>query len=94
MEDKGDKVSEFDLAALERDLLEYDFNETEDGGTIETLVLMTPSSFMSSNKEPSASLSPVESGSWCKLTRVEAHPSRSVNLVEGGGLMSRCEWRF
>ena len=37
---KGDKVSEFDLGALERDLLEYDINETEDGGTNETLVLM------------------------------------------------------
>ena len=73
MEGKGDKMSEFNLAALERDLLEYDFNETEDSGTIETLVLMTPSSFMSSNKEPSASLSPVESGSL-----VEAHQSRGA----------------
>ena len=32
MEDKSDKMSEFDLGALERDLLEYDFNEVEDGG--------------------------------------------------------------
>ena len=31
MEDKGDKVSEIDLGALERDLMEYYFNETERG---------------------------------------------------------------
>ena len=41
MEGRGDKVCEFDLGALERDLLEYDFNETQDGGMNETLVLMT-----------------------------------------------------
>ena len=52
MEGKGDKMSEFDLDALERDLLEYDFNETEDGETNETLALMTSSSFMSPIKEP------------------------------------------
>ena len=32
MEGKGDKMREFDMGALERDLLEYDFNEAEDGG--------------------------------------------------------------
>ena len=32
MDDKGEKMSEFDLGALERDLLEYDFNEAENGG--------------------------------------------------------------
>ena len=42
MEGKGKKMSEFDLGALERDLLEYDFNEAESGGTNETPVLMTP----------------------------------------------------
>ena len=73
MEGKGDKVSEFDLGALKRDLLEYDFKETEDGGTNETLVLMTPSSFMSPTKKPPASLSPVESGSLA-----EAHQSRGA----------------
>ena len=73
MDGKGDKVSEFDLGVLKRDLLEYDFNETEDGGTNETLVLMTLSSFMSPSKEPPASLSPVESGSLA-----EAHQSRGA----------------
>ena len=33
MEGKGDKMSEFALGALERDLLEYDFNETVGGGS-------------------------------------------------------------
>ena len=55
---RSDKVREFDLGALERDLLEYDFKETE-GGANETLVLMTPSSFMPPIKETPASLSPV-----------------------------------
>ena len=45
-------MSKFDLGDLKKDLLEYNFNETEDGGTKETLVLMTPSSFMSPTKEP------------------------------------------
>ena len=52
MDGRGAKMSEFDLRALERDLLEYDFIETEDGWTNETLVLMTPSSFLSPTKEP------------------------------------------
>ena len=60
IEGKGDKVSETDLGALERDLLEYDFKETEDGVADETLMLIMPSSFMSPAKEePPASLSPV-----------------------------------
>ena len=60
MEGKGDKFSGTDLGALERDLLKYDFNEAEHGGANETLILMTPSSFLSPTKEPSASVSPVE----------------------------------
>ena len=43
MEGKRDKVSEIDLGALERDLLEYDLSEAEDGGANETLMMMTPS---------------------------------------------------
>ena len=66
-EGKSDIMSDFDLGDLERDLLEYDFNETEDGGANETLVLMTPSSFMSPTKEPPASLSPVESMSLVEV---------------------------
>ena len=46
MEGKDEKVSEIDLGALERDLVEYYFNETEDDGTNKTLTLMRPSSFM------------------------------------------------
>ena len=41
MEGKSDKWSEIDLGALERDLLEYDFNETEGGGANEKLVLVS-----------------------------------------------------
>ena len=66
-------MNEFDLDALEIDLLEEDFNETEDDGTNKTLVLTTPSTFMSPIKEPPASLSPVESRSL-----VEAHQSRGA----------------
>ena len=61
IEGKNSNMIDFDLGALERDLLEYDFNEAEGGGANETLVLMTPSSFMSPTKETPASLSPVES---------------------------------
>ena len=60
MEGKGEKSSEIDLGALERDLLEYQFSEDDDGEVDGNLLLMTPSSFMSSTKEAPASLSPVE----------------------------------
>ena len=49
-----------DLGALERDLLEYQFSEGDDGEVDGNLLLMTPSSFMSPTKEAPASLSPVE----------------------------------
>ena len=73
IEGKGDKMSKVDLASLERDLLEYGFNETEDGGTNEMPMLMAPSSFMSPTNEPPASLSPVESRS-----PIEAHQGRGA----------------
>ena len=60
MEEKSDRMSEFNLGALERDLLKYDFNETDGGGANETLMLITPSSFLSPTKDSPASLSPVE----------------------------------
>ena len=60
MEGKGEKSSEMDLGALERDLLEYQFSEDDDGEVDVNLLLMTPSSFMSPTKEAPASLSPVE----------------------------------
>ena len=50
-----------DLGALERDLLKYQFSEDDDIGEVdETLLLMTPSSFMPPAKEAPASLSPVD----------------------------------
>ena len=60
MEGKGEKSSEIDLGALERDLLEYHFSEDDDGEVDGNLLLMTPSSFMSPTKDAPASLSPVE----------------------------------
>ena len=60
LEGKGEKSSEMDLGALERDLLEYQFSEDDDGEVDGNLFLMTPSSFMSTTKEAPASLSPVE----------------------------------
>ena len=60
MEGKGEKSSEMDLGALERDLLEYQFSEDDNGEFDGNLLLMTPSSFMSPTKEAPASLSPVE----------------------------------
>ena len=60
MEGKGEKSSEMDLGALERDLLEYQFSEDDDGEVDGNLLLMTPLSFMSPTKEAPASLSPME----------------------------------
>ena len=61
MEVKEDETSRLDLGALEKDLLEYQFSEDNDiGEADETLLLMTPSSFMSPTEEAPASLSPVD----------------------------------
>ena len=57
---KTEKPGETDLGALERDLLEYQFSEDDDGEVDRSLLLMTPSSFMSPTKEASADLSPVD----------------------------------
>ena len=54
------KPGETDLGALERDLLEYGFSEDDDGEVDGSLLLMTPSSFMSPTKEASADLSPID----------------------------------
>ena len=59
MEGKREKSGEMDLGALDRDLLEYQFSEDDDGEVDGNLLLMTPSSFMSSTKEAPANLSPV-----------------------------------
>ena len=60
MERKGEKSRGVDLGALERDLLEYQFSEDDDGEVDGDLLLMTLSSFMSPTKEAPASLSPVD----------------------------------
>ena len=60
MKEKGEKSVGMDLGALERDLLQYQFSEEDDGEVDGNLLLMTPSSFMSPTKEAPASLSPVD----------------------------------
>ena len=60
IEGKTGKPGETDLGALERDLLEYRFSEDDDGEVDGSLLLMTPSSFMSPTKEASADLSPID----------------------------------
>ena len=60
MEEKGEKSSGMDLGALERDLLENQFSEDDDGEVDGNLLLMTPSTFMSPTKEAPASLSPAD----------------------------------
>ena len=59
MKEKGEKSGGMDLGALERDLLEYQFSEDDEGEVDGNLLLMTPSSFMYPTKEAPASLSPV-----------------------------------
>ena len=60
IEGKTGKPGETDLGALERTLLEYRFSEDDDGEVDGSLLLMTPSSFMSPTKEASADLSPMD----------------------------------
>ena len=48
---KTEKPGETDLGMLERDLLEYRFSEDDDGEVDGSLLLMTPSSFMSPTKQ-------------------------------------------
>ena len=57
---KTERPGETDLGALERDLLENRFSEDDDGEVDGSLLLMTPSPFMSPTKEASADLSPVD----------------------------------
>ena len=60
IEGKTGKPGETDLGALERDLLEYRLSEDDDGEVDGSLLLMTPSSFMSPTKEALADLSPMD----------------------------------
>ena len=59
-EKKGEKSGGTDLGALERDLLEYQFSEDDNGEVDGNLLLLTSWSFMSPTKEAPASLSPVD----------------------------------
>ena len=96
MEGKSDRMSEFDLGALERDLLEYDFNETDGGEANETVVLMTPSSFMSLTKEPPASPSPAESMSLVDAYQRKGESkllSESSRCQKKNGSGTRASWR-
>ena len=60
MEGKGERWNGLDLGALERDLMEYQLCEDDDGEVDGNLLLMTPSSFMSPTREAPASLFPVD----------------------------------
>ena len=74
------------IQALERDFLEYQFSEDDDGKVDRNLLLMTPSSFMSPTREVPASLSPVdpiglEKDYWRKDVQMlhESPRSRSID---------------
>ena len=67
---KTEKPGETDLGALKRDLLDYRFSEDDDGEVDGSLLLMTPSSFMSPTKEASADLSPVDPISQARECRI------------------------
>ena len=87
MEEKGEKSGGMDLGALERDLLEYQFSEDDDGEVDGNLLLMTPSFFMSPTKEAPASLSPVDPISLAMVNRSKSlqkllHESPSRRRIE------------
>ena len=78
IEGKTGKPGETDLGALERDLLEYRFSEDDDGEVDGSLLLMTPSSFISPTKEASADLSPMDPISQARECR-SRDPQRLLN---------------
>ena len=86
MKGKGEKSVGLDLGALERDLLEYQFSEDDDGEVDGNLLLVTPSSFMSPTKEAPASLSPVDPISLAMDHR--SYRNCSMNH-QGGGELKR-----
>ena len=75
---KAEKSGEMDLGALERDLLEYQFGKDDDGEVDGSLLLMTPTSFMSPTKEESADSSPVDPISQARECRSKC-PQRLLN---------------
>ena len=84
---KTEKPGEMDLGALERDLLEYRFSEDDDGEVDVSLLLMSPSSFMSPTKEASADLSrmdPISQARECRSRdpQILLHESPSRRKIE------------
>ena len=79
---KTEKPDETDLGALERDLLEYRFSEDDDGEVDGSLLLMTPSSFISPKKEASADLSPMDPISQARECR-NRDPQRLLHESPG-----------
>ena len=82
IEGKTGKPGETDLGALERDLLEYRFSEDDDGEVDGSLLVMTPSSFMSPTKEASADLSPMDPISRSNDPQRLLHESRRRRKIE------------
>ena len=78
MEGKRDKSNGLDLGALERDLLEDQFSEDDDG-EVDGNFLLTSSSFMSPTREAPASLSPVN-----PIGLAKDYPSRDIQKLLHG----------
>ena len=87
MKEKTGKPGETDLGALERDLLGYRFSEDDDGEVDGSLLLMTPSSFMSPTKEASADLSPMDPISHGRECRSRLR--RDCSMSHRGGEKSK-----
>ena len=87
-EGKAENSSEMDLGALERDLLEYQFSEDDDGEVGGNLLLMTPSSLMSPTKEAPANLTQWIRYAWQWTTGVGTQKNCSMSH-QGGGKLRR-----
>ena len=90
IEGKTGKPGETDLGLLERDLLEYRFSEDDDGEVDGSLLLMTPSSFMSPTKEASADLSPMDPISQAREI-AEAGTRKDCSMSHRGGEKSKSQ---
>ena len=87
---KTEKPGETDIGALERDLLEYRFSEDDDGEVDGSLLLMTPSSFISlTTKEASADISPMDPISQARECRNRVHKDCSMSHRGGEKLKSQ-----
>ena len=83
MEGKGDKSDGLDLGALERDLLENQFSEDDDGEIDGNTLLMTPSSFMSPTREARPVYPQWIQQAWQWNTGVGAYRNCSMNHQGG-----------